>query len=254
MDKSLIISKIKSHYNYKSDKEFADFLGISPATLSSWVRRNSFDIDLVYAKCKDIDGNWLLSGEGNMLRQQNVNIPKIDTDKLDSNLQEVNALEKKYNDDGVSRSEFLLRTDRILHNQIIPLYDIQASAGFISLFQLDHIAPTDYISVPNLPKVDGAIFAVGDSMYPLIKSRDILFFKKINNILENLFFGEMYIVDLYNDGDEYTTVKFIQSSEKGPDWIKLVSQNPHHGSKDVHLSWVRAAAFVKATLRINSMS
>ena len=68
MDKKLILSEIKSHYNIRSDADFARFLGLKPQTLSSWYSRNVFDIELLYAKCGEIDANWLLTGKGEMLR------------------------------------------------------------------------------------------------------------------------------------------------------------------------------------------
>lgn len=68
LDKSLILNEIKSHYKFKSDAEFARFLDIKPQTLSSWYSRNTFDIDLIYAKCEDISGDWLLTGKGSMLK------------------------------------------------------------------------------------------------------------------------------------------------------------------------------------------
>lgn len=48
--------------------QFADKLGVKPQTVSSWITRNTFDIDLIYAKCSDINANWLLTGEGDMLK------------------------------------------------------------------------------------------------------------------------------------------------------------------------------------------
>lgn len=70
---SLILNALKKHYNFKSNIEFANFLGIAPTTLSSWYSRNTLDYDLIYAKCKDIDANWLLTGEGPMLKQHTDN-------------------------------------------------------------------------------------------------------------------------------------------------------------------------------------
>ncbi|SJN51569.1 hypothetical protein FM120_31330 [Sphingobacterium faecium PCAi_F2.5] len=70
MDKSLILNDIKNHYGFKTKEDFANFLGIAPTTLSSWARRNSFDIDLVYAKCTEIDANWLITGKGEMLKKE----------------------------------------------------------------------------------------------------------------------------------------------------------------------------------------
>lgn len=224
VDKSLILKEIKSHYNIKSDADFARFLDIKPQTLSSWYARNSFDIDLLYSKCVDISGDWLITGQGEMLKE------------------------------GSSTQVYPLRSDKAIKHQVIPLYDLEASAGLVQLFQdSSSVTPIDTISIPNLPKCDGALYVVGDSMYPLLKSGDIVMYKQVHDLPNDFFWGEMYLVHIDMDGDTYTTVKYIQQSTVGPEHIKLVSYNQHHSPKDIHLSRVRAAALVKASVRINSM-
>ena len=149
---------------------------------------------------------------------------------------------------------FDLVTDSKLEHQRIPLYSIQATAGVVPLFaNSDRFEPVDHITIPNLPKSDGALFVSGDSMYPLLKSGDIVIYKTISGCIEDIYFGEMYIVSLELAGEEYTSVKFIQRSELGEAYIKLVSQNKHHEDKDVRVSKIRAMALVKASIRINSM-
>lgn len=69
-DKSLIINELKKHYGFKKDTDFANFLGIKPTTLSSWVARNSFDYELLYSKCVGINGDWLFTGEGQMFKNE----------------------------------------------------------------------------------------------------------------------------------------------------------------------------------------
>ncbi|MCC2590321.1 helix-turn-helix domain-containing protein [Chryseobacterium sp. MFBS3-17] len=64
IDKSLILNAIKLHYGIEKDADFARFLDIKPQTLSSWHARNTFDIDLLYAKCVDVSPDFLLSGKG----------------------------------------------------------------------------------------------------------------------------------------------------------------------------------------------
>ncbi|MDB0600070.1 hypothetical protein PL373_02640 [Tenacibaculum maritimum] len=63
----------------------------------------------------------------------------------------------------------------------------------------------------------------------------------------------MYLISVEVAGEEYISVKYIQKSEKGEQYIKLVSQNQHHQPKNVKLNKVRAMALVKASVRINSM-
>jgi len=151
-------------------------------------------------------------------------------------------------------AEFILRTDKRLDKQVIPLYNLEASAGLVDLFQhYNEKIPIDFISIPNLPKCDGAIFITGDSMYPLLKSGDIVMYKQIYNIQEGIFWGEMYLISVQLDDEEYISVKYIQKSDKGEDYIKMVSQNGNHQSKDIHKDRIRALAMIKASVRINAM-
>ena len=69
MDKYQILKEIKHQLGFTSDADFARFLGISPQTLSSWYRRKMYDIDVLYAKCVDINPEFLISGRGEMLRK-----------------------------------------------------------------------------------------------------------------------------------------------------------------------------------------
>ncbi|RTY80716.1 LexA family transcriptional regulator [Flavobacterium sp. LS1P28] len=151
---------------------------------------------------------------------------------------------------------YKLKTDRSIKDQRVPLYDIEATAGMVELFRNKNgkTKPVDFISIPNLPKCDGAIYVTGDSMYPLLKSGDIVMYKELNNSIDNIFFGEMYLLSINMDGEEFVTVKWIHKSDKGDDFIKIVSQNSHHQAKDVHLKNIKALALIKASIRINSMS
>ncbi len=176
-----------------------------------------------------INTSWLLTGEGEMIQSVEDNKNIVTT--------------------------YSMRTDNLDSNQVIPLYNIEASAGLVELFrnQNDEKA-IDTISIPNLPKCDGAIYVTGDSMYPLLKSGDIIMYKEIHNVQDGLFWGEMYLISLDMDGEEFVTVKYIQKSEKGDQHVKLVSQNPHHQPREVELKRIRALALVKASIRINSMN
>lgn len=69
MNKTLILNKLREHLGFSSGKEFAEYLGIKPSTLSNWYTRNSFDVDLIASKCGFINLNWLITGEGSMLKE-----------------------------------------------------------------------------------------------------------------------------------------------------------------------------------------
>lgn len=162
---------------------------------------------------------------------------------------------KKPNLVAESSAVYKMRTDYEIEDQTIPLYDIEAAAGLVSLFQHKNgNKPIDTIKIPNLPKCDGAVFITGDSMYPLLKSGDIVAYKEIHDFENDIFWGEMYLISVEVAGEEWISVKYIQKSDKGEKYIRLVSQNQHHQPKDVLILKVRALALIKASIRINSMS
>ena len=107
------------------------------------------------------------------------------------------------------------------------------------------------ILIPSIPACDGAIFVNGDSMYPILKSGDIVGFKGINNF-SNVIYGEMYIVAFHLDGDQYLTVKYVNRSEK-EGYVKLVSYNPHHEPMDLPVDTIQDMAIVKFSIRKNMM-
>lgn len=49
------------------------------------------------------------------------------------------------------------------------------------------------IVIPNIPVCDGAVYVSGDSMYPILKSGDIVGFKSIRDFTD-VIYGEMYLV------------------------------------------------------------
>ncbi|WP_372937988.1 helix-turn-helix domain-containing protein [Seonamhaeicola sp.] len=94
MDKSLILKEIKKHYKFRTDSEFADFLGIKQNTLSNWSTRNSLDYERIISKCEEIDANWLLTGKGSMLKQEERAANLVCEEKNDYQLPKKSAIEE----------------------------------------------------------------------------------------------------------------------------------------------------------------
>ncbi|NPA42591.1 MAG: helix-turn-helix transcriptional regulator, partial [Chlorobi bacterium] len=215
------IQTLLHHYGLKSKSELAKRLGVNPSTITMWEKRNTIPKS-VLAKLPDINPSWLLTGIGNPTAGPNI-------------------------------TAYTRQTDHPVPAQEVPLYDLYATAGMVDIFDNKALIPVDTIKIPNLPKSDGAVFVTGDSMYPLLKSGDIVIFKKINDIPNDIFWGEMYILSLNLSGDEYITVKFVHRSDKGDRWIKLVSYNPDYQPKEIPLEKVRGMALIKASIRFNTM-
>lgn len=202
---------------------------------------NSESIEKILCTYTNLSAEWLLTGKGVMITENKTGIAE-EIGKQDADPKKIQI-----------QNEFRLKTDSRKEIQVIPLYDIDAAAGLVPLFnETSKQVPIDYISIPNLPGCDGAIHVVGDSMYPLLKSGDIVLFKQVNDMVNGIFYGEMYLLSLDISGDEYVVVKYIQKSDL-PGHVKLVSYNSHHSEKEVPLSSIRALAFVKASIRIHSM-
>ncbi|SNR16521.1 S24 family peptidase [Tenacibaculum jejuense] len=180
------------------------------------------------------DSLWLLTGKGSMLVRENLS---MNTDEV-----------------VVANNVFKLKTDHSIRKQSVPLYNVEAAAGLVELFQSHgDTQPVGTLNIPNLPKCDGAVFVTGDSMYPLLKSGDIVAYKQIYDFYSEIFWGEMYLISVEVAEEEFISVKYIQKSERGEGYIKLVSQNKHHQPKDIKMSKIRAMALVKASVRMNSM-
>lgn len=77
MDKSLIINEIIKHYNFKSDSAFAKHIGVSAQVISNWKSRNTYDAELIYINCLEINPEWLLTGKGEMLKASKVEDVKV---------------------------------------------------------------------------------------------------------------------------------------------------------------------------------
>lgn len=214
---------------------------IGKARTSTKKGLHSDSIEKILQTYSDLNPVYFLMGKGEILIDDVSVYPEI--------FHEVDQLSE-------TNMVFRLKTDKNYQEQRIPLYNIEAAAGVVSLFSgIDTaIEPVGYISIPNLPKCDAGLTITGDSMYPLLKSGDVVAYKVIELDIENIFFGEMYLVSMNLGGDDHLSAKWVQKSEKGDNYIKLVSENRHHPDKDVHISKIMKLALIKATIRMNSMA
>lgn len=245
MNKSLILNRVKEYYNFQTDLELADFLGVNKSTISNWSKRNSIDYDLLFTKCEHINKNWLITGEGSKDKSEGRTIQYAENSEETKTVAEPQT----------ELSVYKLKTDYYgVVRQSIPLYEIDAAAGLSTLFSSQNTQiPLDYITVPNAPKCDGAVSVRGDSMYPILKAGDIVCYKTITSI-DNIVYGEMYLLDIDNGDDQYLTVKFVQKSDKGDSFVTLASENRYHAQKDIPLSQIRALAIIKLSIRYNTIS
>lgn len=218
------------NFSNGNKSEFARMIGVSPQAINTWISRDTFDIETIYSKCVNISPEWLLTGKGPMLKSEREE-PQVEVKPI----HHPRSTEKKE------------------ETQVVYLYDFEASAGLRALFDNNRQNIIDTIKIPNLPKCDGAIHIVGDSMYPLLKSGDIILYKQMPLDINNLLYGEMYLLSYDIDGDDYIVVKYIRNSEQGEPFVTLGSENPAHAPRDIDFRRITALALVKASVRINCM-
>lgn len=147
---------------------------------------------------------------------------------------------------------FGLKTDVGDSVQKVPIFELEATAGFSALYRDFSPAAADHITIPNLPPVDGAIYARGDSMSPLIASGDIVIFKKVELQPDNILWGNIYIISYTIDGDDYTVLKYIRHSSK-EGCIRLESFNSRYDPQDIPAESITALALVKASITFHTI-
>lgn len=188
--------------------------------------RNEIQIDVVRYLCTkypNINVSYIITGTG---------------EKFHNNSMNVNLIYNSKNMESTSDQEIIL-------------YDINAAANLKTLLGDKTQNILGKITIPDIPKCDGAVYVKGDSMYPLLKSGDIIAYKEVHDF-DNVVKGEMYLISFELDGDEYLTVKYVNSSDKDGH-IKLVSYNPHYDPMDIPISSIYAMALVKVSIRMNTM-
>lgn len=144
----------------------------------------------------EVNVSWLLTGEGEMLLNRNTK------DK---------ELNKKATTD------------------LIPLYDVRASAGngFSNLSE----NVLDYIKSEQLKGCTAAIMTHGDSMDNVIKDKDIIGLKPIEN-LNNVEFGSIYVI-LTKAPDYELFVKYVRRHTDNKNYFLLRSENKNYDDMDL---------------------
>lgn len=229
IDKALILNSIKFHYFLKSDAEFARFLGIKPQTLSSWYSRNTFDIDLLYSKCELIDGNFLLTGEGDIFKKAPHTFWRSD-EEIEN---EQKPVFQKQN----------------INTKGIPLLPLDAFAGIgdstLPGVNFDTIEERYVIPLFDGIEIDFMIPVRGSSMYPKYSSGDVVACRLINELLF-VQWNKVYVIDSNSQGVIMKRLLKAEDSER----IICRSDNKEYGDFLVPMNDIRSIALVVGVIRL----
>ena len=180
MTKKERLEALIAHYSEGKPTRFAKYIGVAPSTVSTWLARDSFDYDLLFAKCEAISSEWLLTGEGPMLNEDSDSTPDTDTHET---------------------------------RPRIPNY---VTAGSLAGF-LDGVRESDCERIPvvkALPPYDFTMIIKGDSMEPKYEGGDEIAIREVNSFIE---WGKTYVLAtrdgmvikrLYDAGDSLRCVSF----------------------------------------------
>lgn len=159
MDKTLILNRLKKLKNFNTDKELADFLGISKSTLSNWYHRNSLDYDLLFSKCEQNEIAFILGHTDSLDEINSFNEPNDRYNKtsevsyLDDSIEaEVFYNEKTGNKyliypDGTIRIE-VIKIPFLAYASYIECFDdeVKLSNEFSTItFKVDHVGRGKYL-------------------------------------------------------------------------------------------------------------
>lgn len=212
------ILQIIDYYNIKSVNSFAiDYLGYPASEKINRLKKGnskpSYDIIVdITNKFEDINVEWLLTGQGEMLKGKD-SIP----------------IAIKSND---------------LHNSI-PLIPLDAMAGFCrGEIQVMDYECEKYV-IPAFREAEFLIPVKGSSMYPKYSSGDIVACKKLS--LKDVFFqwNKVYVLDT----DQGALIKRVQKG-RDENHIILVSENEKYPPFELSLNHLHAIAIVIGVIRL----
>lgn len=189
MDKNERLERLVEYYGNGNKSHFAKILGVKAQTINTWLSRNTYDTELIFAKCDNINASWLLSGEGNMLRSESEMVEKLP------------SVNQTY--------------------EGTPYFNVDFIGGFDVIVNDQTRNPDFYINYPPYNQ-EGVVWCnlTGHSMEPEISNGDIIALREVTTPIQYLPAGEIYGIVTA----EYRTVKRVRLSQK-EGYIRLIPSN-----------------------------
>lgn len=194
MTKKERLEALIAHYSEGKPTRFAKYIGVAPSTISTWLARDSFDYDLLFAKCETISPEWLLTGKGNMLKEEET--------------EDVSAPVVSY-DPKVGQ----------------PYYNVDFLGGFSEVYNSQVSVPDRNIIVPGFDRAKLWCNVTGHSMEPKINHGDIIALRPCT--LDDIQYGEIYAVVL----DTIRTIKILRKGSS-KDSLRYVPINPNFDEQE----------------------
>lgn len=211
MTKKERLEAIIAHYSDGKPSVFAKYIGVAPSTISSWLSRDTMDYDLLFAKCKTLSPEWLLTGRGSMIKDTTTHIAHQTTNSHDG----------------------------------IPLIPFSAMAGVLTGENSVLEYECERYIVPAFSGADFLIPVKGNSMNPTYISGDIVACQRVP--MTSLFFqwNKPYVLDTAQGA----LIKRIKPGHD-KQHILIVSDNEQYDPFELPCSEIYAVALVIGIIRL----
>lgn len=189
MDKNKRLERLVEYYGNGNKSHFAKILGVKAQTINTWLSRNTYDTELIFAKCDSLNAAWLLTGEGNMLSSESEKEEKLP------------SVNQTY--------------------EGAPYFNVDFIGGFDVIVNDQTRNPDFYINYPPYNQ-EGVVWCnlTGHSMEPEISNGDIIALREVTTPIQYLPAGEIYGIVT----EEYRTVKRVRLSQK-EGFVRLIPSN-----------------------------
>lgn len=242
MNKKERLEAIIGHYSNGKPSVFAKWIGVAPSTISSWLSRDTLDYDLIFAKCENLSPEWLLSGQGSMLKgveftpESSTKQKENDCINIDYGTSNVSCVMS----DKPETIPFAEAARNGLHP--IPLVTQQAAAGFGNGdFSIEEADVKEYYVIPKFKycHVDFMIEVSGLSMYPHFNSGDVI----ACSILRNTQFIQWNKCHVIATREQGILVKRIMPGEDKKH-LRAISDNKEYPPFDIPVDEITGIAVV----------
>jgi len=93
MEKKDILKAVIERFADGSNARMAKKLGVTPATISAWLSRNTFDLEKIFKACPGVSALFLITGEGDITDNESIGVKDM-REKLQYQ-DEIIALQKR---------------------------------------------------------------------------------------------------------------------------------------------------------------
>lgn len=216
--KQRIIRYIKS--KRISQRRFETEAGLSNGFVNNIVKTIGADklrkISIAYP---ELNTDWLLTGEGEMLKGEEAIIPPTHADNSDYRL--------------------------------VPMYNLDARGGFADNLELSKEYVVDYIPFKGAKNEDICIPISGDSMSPTYRAGSIVLLHRVEDWFEFLELGQVYVIEL-RDGRRLIK-ELRRSEEDSKNNYLCISHNPMFEPVELPKKLIMRVFLVRAVYAKTSM-